>query len=88
MTDSPKPPPMALAMEWVSRIMAVVVAMVLPGVLGYWLDGKFGTRFLMPIGFAIGMAWGLVYLIALTRRTDSNRSVRDERSEKAGGDEQ
>lgn len=58
--------PLAVALEWVSRITAVALAMVLPGLLGYWLDTKFGTRFLAPAGFLFGIVGGMWSLLILT----------------------
>ena len=75
-------PPMAIALEWVSRITAVAMAMVLPGLLGYWLDSKLGTGFLAPVGFVVGIVGGMWSLLALTgavgkrRRTGRDRSAR------------
>jgi hypothetical protein len=60
-------PPMALAMEWVSRILAVVVVMIAPGLLGGWLDKRLGTGFLTLLGFALGLTAGTAYLLVVTR---------------------
>jgi F0F1-type ATP synthase assembly protein I len=55
-TDSPDDrSPVAKAMDWVSRIIAISLEMVLPGVAGHWLDGKTGTSPLfLLLGFALG----------------------------------
>ena len=58
--------PMAVALDWVSRITAVALTMVLPGLLGYWLDSRFGTSFLILAGFALGMVGGMWSLLLLT----------------------
>lgn len=58
---------MALAMEWVSRITTVALEMVLPGVLGGWLDGRLGTGYLGLIGFAFGFAVGFWHLLRMTK---------------------
>lgn len=63
---------MAAAMEWVSRILAVVVVMVGPGLLGHWLDDRWGTSFLTLLGFALGLIAGTTYLIALTKPRGKN----------------
>lgn len=67
--DAPpeRPSPMTEAMEWVSRILAVAAAMVLPGVAGQWLDKRLGTGFLGLVGFAVGVVSGLAYLLAVTK---------------------
>ncbi len=59
--------PMALAMEWVSRIMAIAMVMLLPGFLGQWLDRRFGTTFLVPVGLVVGLTVGMAVLIYLTK---------------------
>jgi hypothetical protein len=59
--------PFAEAMEWVSRIAAVAMIMVLPGLGGQWLDGRLGTKFIGPLGFALGVTSGVGYLVALSR---------------------
>ena len=60
-------PPMAIAMEWVSRILAVVAVMVAPGLLGGWLDRRWGTGFLTLLGFALGLTVGTAYLLIITK---------------------
>jgi hypothetical protein len=57
---------MAVAMEWVTRITTVAFVMVAPGLLGYWIDGKFGIRLLAPVGFLLGVCGGIWYLLAIT----------------------
>lgn len=58
---------MTVAMEWVSRILAVVVVMIGPGLLGGWLDRRWGTGFLTLLGFALGLSVGTAYLLVITR---------------------
>ena len=60
---------MALAMEWVSKITTVALEMVLPGFFGQWLDGKWGTGFLGPTGFAFGVVVGMWHLLRMTKST-------------------
>ncbi len=59
---------MGLALEWVSRILVVSAEMVLPGLLGKWLDDRWGVSFLGLLGFALGMSLGVFHLLAMTRR--------------------
>jgi hypothetical protein len=63
-----RPPPMAIAMQWVSRIFATSLMMVGPGLGGQWLDGRWQTRVFGPAGFVLGMVVGVIYLIAVTRQ--------------------
>ena len=58
---------MAVAMEWVSKITTVGLEMVVPGIIGFWLDGQFGTKFLGVVGFALGFPLGMWHLLAMTR---------------------
>lgn len=57
--------PVGEALSWASRIMAIGVAMFLPGVAGGWLDERFGTRWLGPSGFILGFALGIAWLASL-----------------------
>jgi hypothetical protein len=59
-------PPMAVAMEWVSRITVVGGVMVVPGLIGHFADGRLGTRFLAPVGFLLGVCAGMWHLLAVT----------------------
>ena len=62
-----QPSPIALAFEWVGRILAVALEMVLPGLLGRYLDGLLGTRFLVLLGFVGGCTLALWHLLVMTR---------------------
>jgi hypothetical protein len=55
-------------MVWVSRIMAIGLAMFLPGVAGGWLDTRLGTSFFGLAGLAIGFSAALTWLVQLQRR--------------------
>jgi F0F1-type ATP synthase assembly protein I len=58
----------AEAWAWVSRITSVALEMVLPGVLGYWLDQKLGTVLVfLVLGVILGMAGGLIHLVRMTQ---------------------
>lgn len=54
-------------MEWVSRIMAVSIEMVVPGLAGQWLDARLGTKFLVLVGFALGLTLGIWHLLVMTK---------------------
>lgn len=73
MHDDPHPPPIGEAMAWVSRIIAIGLTMFLPGVAGSWLDAQFGTRFIGPAGFALGLGTALLWLIQLGNRRGADR---------------
>jgi len=54
-------------MEWVSRVLAICLEMLLPGFFGRWLDGKLDTGFLMLVGFGIGISLAIWHLTRLTK---------------------
>lgn len=56
---------MSLAFEWVARITAVALLMILPGFAGQWLDARFDTGFLTLVGFAFGFCAGLTALLTM-----------------------
>jgi hypothetical protein len=55
----------AQAIEWVSRILAVVAVMILPGLGGRWLDGRFGTNVFTLLGFGLGLVLGIFSLLTV-----------------------
>ena len=63
---SPSPHPMGEAMVWVARIFAAAMVMILPGLAGHWLDQRWGTGFLVIVGFALGITGGIYHLIIVT----------------------
>ncbi len=66
----------AKAAEWASWIMTISLEMVLPGLAGYWLDTKFGTRVVfLLVGFALGGYLAFLQLRAIARTT-KNRPVK------------
>ncbi|HEY5316099.1 MAG TPA: AtpZ/AtpI family protein [Pirellulales bacterium] len=60
-----------------SMIISIGMELVIPGLIGYWLDGRFGTKpLLLLIGFAVGMlaaGWQLTRLVAKLSAADSKR---------------
>jgi len=59
--------PMAAAMQWSSRITTITIEMILPGILGSWLDKRWGTSYLAFLGFAVGVPLGIWHLIKITQ---------------------
>ncbi len=60
--------PMAKAMDWVSRIISASLMMVLPCVLGYFVDQWLGTWILFTLlGLALGMTGGMMQLFKLAQ---------------------
>lgn len=65
--------PMAIAMQWVARVLAATLMMSVPGFAGQWLDRRWGAGFLGLAGFVFGLIGGVAYLIAVTRAADAAR---------------
>jgi hypothetical protein len=74
-TESPDDrAPMAIAYHWASRIVAVALEMVLPGLAGYWLDQRLGTLVVFTFaGFAAGLFLGMKHLLQMVRSDPSDR---------------
>jgi F0F1-type ATP synthase assembly protein I len=60
---------MAIAFEWSATVMTISAEMVVPGLLGYWLDRRLGTRALfLLVGFAIGGALAGLQLMRIANK--------------------
>lgn len=71
-------------MGWATRIMTISVEMVLPGVLGLWVDGKLGTGALFTLlGAASGLTLAIWHLLRMTS-SQPKRSDRDPPARKGG----
>lgn len=56
------------AMQWVSHITTIAVEMVLPIVIGYWLDQRLGTKIVfMILGLVLGFSTGMWHLLKLVK---------------------
>jgi hypothetical protein len=58
--------PLADALQWVARMTSAALMMVLPGLFGQWVDHTLGTSWFALLGFGVGIAGSLVYLLAVT----------------------
>ena len=77
---------MAIAMSWVNTVSAISVSMVLPGVLGYWLDQRLKTRVVFTaLGFGLGLAIGILRLLQLSQ--SSVRGANDDTNKQASDDD-
>ena len=63
---------MAVAMQWVSKITAVSLTMVLPALGGWWLDSVCGTApWLLISGAVLGMAAAFRQLLQIVATPQS-----------------
>ena len=59
---------MAKATAAASRAMTVALEMVLPGILGLWLDRRLGTWLLFTVlGFIFGLTLAIWHLLKMTK---------------------
>jgi cellobiose-specific phosphotransferase system component IIC len=79
-------PPLAIALEWVSKVTTVALEMVVPGIIGAWMDRRWGTNFITLIGLACGVSVGIWHLLVLTRSENGTGSKRPN-SEKTDKDQ-
>lgn len=63
---------MAQGVQWVSKITTVALEMVVPVVIGIWLDQKFGTRFLGVLGILLGLPLGIWHLLKMTKHSSTS----------------
>ncbi len=57
---------MAQAIAWSSRITTICLEMVIPAVIGCWLDQRLGTGMVFVVlGAAAGMTAGMVHLVRI-----------------------
>ncbi len=60
--------PFVLAMQWSSRITTISLEMVVPVLIGYWLDQWLGSGFVfLLVGAALGFSVALMSLLKLAR---------------------
>ncbi len=60
--------PWAAAWGWASLVISISLEMVLPGLLGYWVDRQLGTVMVfLVLGLALGMTAGLIQLIGIAK---------------------
>ncbi len=61
-------------MAWTSRVTAVSLEMVLPALLGFWIDQQLGTRMLfLLLGAVFGLICGMWHLIRMTQSPAADR---------------
>jgi hypothetical protein len=57
-------PELAEATTWIGRIMGWIG----PGLLGLWVDYRFGTKYWAIVGFVLGLTTGILQLVQDSRR--------------------
>lgn len=67
---------MAIAFQWSFTVMTIAAEMVVPGLFGYWLDQRLGTRavFLL-LGFVLGGILAAFALVRISRQKVTLKAV-------------
>lgn len=74
--------PLAVALSWATQAMTIAAEMAIPGLVGYWLDGRLGTGvFLTLVGVGLGFALGTWHLILLARAISNQSDGDDEQTD-------
>ncbi len=64
-------------MAWASEITAVAMEMVVPAVIGLWIDRKLGTHVVfLIVGVVLGATGGIVHLLRLAQRWQIEQNKR------------
>ncbi len=59
---------MAIGLSWATTILAISAQMVVPSLVGYWLDQRLGTRLVfLFVGLALGMILGTLGLMRIAK---------------------
>ncbi len=67
-----------MAVAWVSQVTSIALEMVVPAVLGLWIDQKLGTRFVfLLIGVILGLIASMLSLLHLARTVGERKARRD-----------
>ena len=65
--------------------MTISLEMSLPGVLGFWLDGRWGTGGLFTVlGVVVGFSVGMLQLVKLAKSASGEGPLRKDSSAKKG----
>jgi hypothetical protein len=78
---------MAAAAQWISQITGVGLEVVLPIVVGRWLDQRWGTSFCTVAGVVVGPLLGFWHLLTLTGAVGGTKG-RTDRTDQSGTDHQ
>ncbi len=66
---------LSLAWSWATRVIVVAATMVVPALVGAWIDRKLGiVAVCMLIGLAIGVTAAIIQLIGIAKESESQGS--------------
>lgn len=78
---------MAKSLSKVSEIIAICMLMIVPGLIGYLIDQKVGSRVVFTLlGLILGMSGAVMQLVRLVSVTDEPRDDSSESDGNSGQD--
>lgn len=63
---------------------SIVGGMVIPGLIGWYIDSQLGTQFCAVLGIGLGVVVGTIQLLALAKRGLKKRTADEDRDRDAG----
>lgn len=58
----------AVGWGWASQVTSIALEMVLPGILGLWVDRQLGSVMVfLVLGVAFGVTGGMIHLVRFSR---------------------
>ena len=70
-----------MAFGWASRITTVAIGMIVPGLVGFWLDHRLGTLILFTlIGFGLGVTTGAWQLVRMASSKNYDKQKKEDGS--------
>lgn len=73
----------ARAWGWSSQVTSIALEMVIPGLIGLWIDRTLGTVMVFLVGGVIfGMTAGIIHLVQFARRISEKEPEEEKDSKK------
>jgi len=67
----------AIAYAWAARIIALSASMVVPALIGAWIDQQLNTKVVfLLLGFALGISAAVVQLMRIVKESNSKSQSR------------
>ncbi len=68
----------AIAVARASQITSICLGMVIPGVVGYWIDQRLNTKIVFTLlGAVFGLSYGIYALVRITSKSPGPRHKPD-----------
>ena len=79
--------PLALAAAWSARVTTIALEMVIPGMIGLWIDRQLGTVMVfLVLGVVLGMTVGMLHLVRLGVSAERGSQPKEKSEERRLGE--